>query len=134
MILRAIIVCLIAILIFFALGYNKVEEAHAETYPVATSTPVVEKHTDPLFEMIGWCESHGDIHSKNTGSSASGEFQFLWGSWNYYGKMFWGKDFYSKNIWSNDNRELAWFVYKKYGTRDWESSKSCWGKVAMVTL
>ncbi len=94
---------------------------------VATSTPE--------FERIAHCESydanlgHNDLHAKSKTSSASGEFQFINSSWFHYGKELWGDDFYEKNIWSLDNRELAWYVYKKYGTHDWDASKYCWGKV-----
>ena len=70
------------------------------------------------------CESNFDLHAKNKYSSASGEFQFINGSWFHYGKELWGEEFYEKNIWSSDNRELAWYVYTKYGTSDWNSSKS----------
>jgi hypothetical protein len=82
--------------------------------------------TSPLFERIATCESGGDLHAKNKYSSASGEFQFLWGTWNHYGREYWGDSFYEKNIWSKDNRELAWYVFSKYGTRDWNASKKCW--------
>jgi hypothetical protein len=98
-------------------------------YPSYTS-PATEiafaQATDPVFERIAYCESHGDLHAKNPYSSASGEFQWINSSWYRYGKELWGSEFYNKNIWSKDNRELAWYVYKKYGTRDWDASKSCW--------
>lgn len=80
------------------------------------------------FNRIALCESGGDMHAKSPYSSASGEFQFIWSSWNHYGKELWGYEFYEKNIWSNDNRELAWYVFTKYGTKDWSESKSCWSK------
>lgn len=87
-------------------------------------SPVVQVF--PTFERIAKCESGGNLHAKNPNSSASGEFQFIWSSWVHYGKEYWGEKFYEKNIWSSDNRELAWYVYKKYGTHDWDSSKNCW--------
>src|SRR5581483_8973128 len=93
---------------------------------VATSTPVVIQ-TDPIFERIALCESKNNPHIKNPYSSASGRFQFLWGTWNHYGKEFWGEDFYEKNIFNyKDNTDLAWYVYKKYGTGDWNASAYCW--------
>lgn len=82
-----------------------------------------------LFNKIASCESGNDPHAKSRTSSASGRFQFLWGTWNHYGKELWGGEFYQKNVWDyNDNTELAWYVYTKYGTSDWNESKSCWSK------
>ncbi len=82
-----------------------------------------------LFNRIAWCESGDDPTAKNPTSSASGRFQFLWSSWNYYGKKLWGQEFYQKNIWDyNDNTELAWYVFEKNGTKDWESSRGCWDR------
>lgn len=108
------IICILVFLILF-LGFKKVLADDVVLVPI-----------DPLFERISYCESHGDLHAKSHISSASGEFQFLNSSWYHYGKEYWGEDFYSKNIWSSDNRDLAWYVYKKYGTRDWLASAKCW--------
>lgn len=83
---------------------------------------------DKLFNGISKCESEGKLREKNKGSTASGEFQFLWNTWYGYGLEYWGEKFYEKNIWTQDNRELAWYVYKKYGTKDWNASKHCWSK------
>lgn len=80
-----------------------------------------------LFNRIGSCESRDNPKAKNKYSTASGRFQFLWGTWNHYGKELWGEEFYEKNIWDyNDNTELAWYVFNKYGTKDWNESKPCW--------
>ncbi len=115
----------------FLLDY-KIAIAQSDLLPitnVATTTPVIAK-VDPLFERIAFCESRNDPHSKNKYSSASGRFQFIWGTWHHYGIELWGNDFYKKNIWSyEDNTELALYVYKKYGTKDWNASKHCWGAV-----
>lgn len=95
---------------------------------IASTTPV---YTDE-FIRIGGCESTGkpygawEYHAKNKYSSASGVFEFINSSWYQYGRQLWGQDFYEKNIWTEDNVELAWYVYQKYGTKDWDSSKSCW--------
>ncbi len=80
-----------------------------------------------LFNRIASCESKNDPHARNPNSTASGRFQFLWSSWNYYGKQLWGEDFYKKNIFDyNDSTELAWYVFQKNGTKDWDASKKCW--------
>lgn len=115
------ILILIGVFIIIFLSLHK-SLAKADTIPY--QTPKIEYSNE--FNRIGLCESNADLHAKNPYSTASGEFQFIWSSWNHYGKELWGSKFYEKNIWSTDNRELAWYVYSKYGTRDWLSSKSCW--------
>ncbi len=97
----------------------------AQASVIATSTI----KTTPLFEAIAKCESGNNPLNKNKNSTASGRFQFLWGTWYRYGLEHWGKDFYTKNIWDyNDNTELAWYVYTHYGTGDWNASIDCWYK------
>lgn len=95
----------------------------------ATTSPITfESPHSSLFDRIAQCESQDDPHTKNPSSTASGRFQFLWGTWNRYGKELWGDGFYDKNIWNYiDNTELAWYIFSKYGTKDWNASKSCWG-------
>lgn len=89
---------------------------------------------DVVFNAIGRCESWNaklganDLKAKNPTSSASGEFQIINSTWYEEGLKYWGQDFYKKNIWTTDNRELAWYIYQKRGTRDWNASKACWGK------
>lgn len=84
---------------------------------------------DPLFEKIGWCESKHQLDAQNPHTTAGGEFQFLDGTWKYYGQKLWGDEWVNKDKKSLDNRELAWFVYTNYGTKDWEAdpkSYECW--------
>ncbi len=91
--------------------------------------PEWERAADPLFEKIADCESDFDLEAKNPTSSAKGEFQFVNKTWKYYGMKLWGTEFETKNVLSADNRELAWYVYTHYGTRDWEAdpkSYNCW--------
>lgn len=93
------------------------------------------KHTDPLFERIAYCESfdkalgRNNLEAQNSTTTAGGEFQFLDGTWKYYGQKLWGDEWVNKNKKSTDNRELAWYVYTHYGTSDWEAdpkSYNCW--------
>lgn len=43
--------------------------------------------------------------------------------------MLWGENWVNKNVFDwDDNTELAEFVFKLNGTRDWDASRSCWGK------
>lgn len=114
--------------IFTLLSFNiGIAKAQSPTIvPESPKQPLATQNN--LFNRIGLCESNGDLHAKSRTSSASGEYQFIWSSWNHYGKELWGDEFYSKNIWSEDNRELAWYVFTKYGTSDWNASRSCWSK------
>lgn len=81
-----------------------------------------------LLWEIGRCESGHSLTAKNPGSTAKGEYQFVKSSWRHYGLELWGEDWIKKDIFSKDNEELAMYVYNKYGTKDWNESKSCWSK------
>ena len=99
------------------------------TSHIAEAETQEQPTTDPLFEEIGRCESRHKLDAKNPNSSASGEFQFIKSTWEGYAPMLWGDDWINKDIFSEDNRELAWFVYTHYGTFDWEAdpkSYNCW--------
>lgn len=78
------------------------------------------------FERIAWCESKNVATAKNPASTASGRFQFLKGSWEYYGTELWGSTAGKSVFDYEDNTELAAYVYKKYGTSPWEASSHCW--------
>ena len=91
--------------------------------------PEWQRVHDPLFEKIGYCESENNLKAKNPNSSASGEFQWLNSSWKYYAQRYWGDEWVHKDIFSQDNRELSWYVYTHYGTKDWQAdsaSYDCW--------
>jgi len=124
-----IIIYVILIILLALFGFSKITSSTEGVELVhkveASSQPKIE--VDPLFEKIAYCESKNDPHAKNPSSSASGRFQFLWSSWNYYGKMLWGENFYEKNVFNyNDNTELAKYVYELNGTKDWDASRDCW--------
>jgi hypothetical protein len=124
--LKILLLCLIILLLF--LSFSK-KIAGADVVPVVPPiAPVVTQvKTSPLFERIALCESGNDAHAKNPHSSASGRFQFLFSTWYYYGREFWGEDFYQKNVFNyKDNTDLAWYVFSKHGTSDWNESKFCW--------
>ncbi len=83
-----------------------------------------------VLDTIALCESGNNAKAQNKYSSASGRFQFLWSTWNHYGKEYWGNDFYEKNIFNyQDSTDLATYVVSKYGTKDWNESKPCWAGV-----
>lgn len=122
----------VCLLILLLLGFQKVL---ADDTQISPKIPIIVqvKYTEE-FNRIGGCESVGnpygkwDYHAKNKHSSASGVFEWINSSWYHYGLELWGEDFYTKNIWTKDNVDLAWYVYEKYGTKDWLSSKDCWDK------
>lgn len=129
-----ILIAIVVILIILFVDYKlPVAIAEAPIQPI----PEWKLVKDPLFEKIGYCESKHDLTAKNPNSSASGEYQWLKGSWKYYGEKLWGKDWINKDIFSEDNRELAWYVYTHFGTADWEAdqkSYDCWkGEIPNAT-
>jgi hypothetical protein len=79
-----------------------------------------------VLARIEKCESGGNPLAKNPNSSASGLYQFIHSSWVYYGTKLWGsvedKDVFNPH----HNRELAEYVYRLNGTRDWLESAHCW--------
>lgn len=79
------------------------------------------------MERIKQCESKGNPYAKNPNSTASGLYQFLRGSWSYYGHLKWGtlegRDVFDPE----DNEELAYWVAQKYGLSPWYASRHCWG-------
>ena len=122
------IIIIVALALAILLSLPKKTHGDVEASPVMEAKVHVPTDRDLLFEKIGECESNHVLTAKNKYSSASGEYQFIWGSWNYYGKKLWGKEFYKKNIWTTDNRELARYVFDTVGTSPWEASRKCWGK------
>ena len=88
--------------------------------------------SDPLAYKIALCESRNYITGqidpliKNPTSTASGVFQFVNKSWNYYGAQLWGS-MEGKDVFNpKQNIELAMYVMSKRGTKDWEASRYCW--------
>lgn len=129
--LKIVIYVILFIIISLIFSTKSVaKQVHIQVAEAKTEPPWVIG--DTIFNNIGKCESRGNLRAKNPKSSASGEFQFINQSWYHYGLEYWGEDFYEKNIWTQDNRELAWYVYKKYGTKDWDASKSCWSKQSVI--
>lgn len=76
-----------------------------------------------------------DAESGNKNTAASGKstargcFQFIFGTWELYGKRHWGDNFYTKSVYSPaHNVELAAWAISQYGTSDWDASKHIWAK------
>lgn len=90
-----------------------------------------EKYDAPkgLLKRIMDSESGNNNKAANKLSTARGCFQFIFGTWESYGKRHWGEDFYGKSVYSpKDNVELAAWAISTYGTSDWDASKHNWGK------
>lgn len=94
---------------------------------IKPSTSPYKPSGDAILDRIATCESSGNLRAKNQKSSATGKYQFLKGSWEYYGTKAWGtlegRDIFSEK----DQDELALWVVSKNGYRDWNASKYCWG-------
>ncbi len=101
-----------------------------DSFHTLNNSPISETKQAPIpaiLEKIAACESKNNPRAKNKASSASGKFQIIYGTWYEEGLKLWGEDFYNKNVWnSKDNTDLAVYLYKKYNTSPWNSSKSCW--------
>lgn len=110
-----------------------VEAPEAPTSPVAASNPQSRgKATQALsgstLSRIAACESQGNLYAKNPKSTAKGKYQFLDGSWKYYGQKLWGSEWVYKSVFSEkDQDELAQYVVSINGYTDWEASRHCWG-------
>lgn len=99
-----------------------------EEQPKATTTPVAAPVIPDTLKRISWCESRNILTAKNPNSTATGKYQFLKGSWEYYGKKLWGT-LEGKSIFSEkDQDELALYVVSINGFKDWDASKHCWSK------
>lgn len=95
--------------------------------PLLVSQTAQSSFASSTFEKIEWCESRGVATAQNQVSTASGCYQFLDSSWDYYGNELWGEHLkeHSKTN-CTDSRILGAYVYGRNGTRDWTESMSCW--------
>lgn len=77
---------------------------------------------DKLFQAIAVCESQNNPEAKNPYSSATGRFQIIDSTWEWFGQKYWGDEFVKKDRkdWE-DNSELAWALYDYgRGVSHWE--------------
>ena len=121
---------MLVILFPFSLAHGDVKEvliAPVEPKMASTTKERLEYELPAILKHIALCESGNKANAKNPTSSASGRFQFIKSSWNYYGKQLWGSELKNKNVFDwEDSTELALYVYKMNGTRDWNASMHCW--------
>lgn len=97
----------------------------------SASKVMSKKYSVPeeLMNKIIKSESGNNPLVENKVSTATGCSQWILGSWRSYGKMLWGDDFHSKNIYSpKDNVELLAWTIANYGTSPWDASRAVWGK------
>lgn len=87
----------------------------------------VSQEFQAVMDRIAMCESKNHALAKNPNSSASGRFQFIKSSWEYYGNQLWGTTT-GKSVFDwEHNTELAYYVAKKNkGFTDWFPSFDCW--------
>lgn len=72
---------------------------------------------------VACAESRFDPTVKNPISTASGVYQWLDGSWAYYGTKYWGTLNGRDKLNADDSIELAMLVLRDRGTTDWNASK-----------
>lgn len=83
-------------------------------------------YASTTLERISYCESGDNPLARNPKSTAKGKYQFLDSTWLHYAMLDWGT-IVGKSVFSaTDSEELAEYVYKNYGTSDWNESKRCW--------
>ncbi len=84
----------------------------------------------PASPSISWqpiiqCESGGNPHAQNPGSTASGLVQFLDSSWAAYGGLKFGRR--AKDATPAQQLEVANDAYRRSGLTPWTASRHCWG-------
>lgn len=81
----------------------------------------------PVLVAIRWCESTDNYEAANRRSSARGAYQFLTGSWDWYGHA----DRYgvpqAHLATPAQQDEAALITWQADGTRPWNASRHCWG-------
>lgn len=111
-------------------GTNERTVVNIGNFAVATaaSDKYATKNLPPTLKRIGGCESNGSPHAKidykakNPRSTATGGFQFLYGTWNHF--MGYKEARMAPHRVQN---KKAIITYHKYGTSPWVSSRGCWG-------
>lgn len=81
----------------------------------------------PVLISVRWCESSDNYAAANRRSSARGAYQFLTGSWEWYGHA----DRYgvpqAHLATPAQQDEAALITWQADGTRPWNASRHCWG-------
>lgn len=110
----------------FLLSYTDLSQDQIDV-----ATYIYEKSIDMGLDydttlQIAWCESQFIEYAKNPKSSATGVYQFINGTWQYYGEKIWGDEFSNRNRLNyQDNVDLALEIISQTGISDWTASASC---------
>ncbi len=120
-------------IILATIALTPLQVGGATVKTIAPPNQPIEQETKqivpPLLEKIALCESSNNPLATNKKSSAKGLYQFLDSSWKFYGNQLWHEDIINKNVFDpEDSKELAVFVFEKYGSRPWSESSGCWSK------
>lgn len=108
------------------------EAETAEVVPASTDEAWVDAGNGVALPAvlldIRYCESRGDYLAANSRSTARGAFQFLTGSWKYYGHAERYGVAQAHLATPAQQDEAALKTWQADGTRPWNASKSCWSK------
>lgn len=77
------------------------------------------------LDAIAKCESGGNPQAQNSGSTASGLYQFLDSSWRAYGGAKYGPR--AKDASPAQQTEIAHAAVARSGLTPWKASQHCWG-------
>lgn len=77
------------------------------------------------LDQIAKCESGGNPQAQNSGSTASGLYQFLDSSWKAYGGSKYGPR--AKDATPAQQTEIAHAAVSRSGLTPWKASQRCWG-------
>ena len=84
-----------------------------------------------VFDRIVFCESSGDPEAQNPTSTASGLYQFIYGTWVWVWEDLKGEEPPAPEAWKAsvyDQTRAAKTLYLTMGLTPWYASKHCWGK------
>lgn len=81
----------------------------------------------PVLLSIRWCESTDNYAAANSRSSARGAYQFLTGSWDWYGHAARYGVPQAHLATPAQQDEAALITWQADGTRPWNASRHCWG-------
>lgn len=103
--------------------YSHPVQAHVNSDWVDTGNGVM---VPKVLLQIRFCESRDDYLAANSASSARGAYQFLIGSWGWYGhaERYGVPEAHLATPAQQD--EAALLTWQQDGTRPWNASRHCW--------
>lgn len=79
-----------------------------------------------VLDAVASCESAWEPSAKNPGSSATGLFQFIDGTWEWVRAEMGRDGSLDVRFEARENIDSAVFLYRLEGLGPWESSRGCW--------